>query len=72
MGNPQKTVSRIHIPYDPELFTELNTPTYQLTKMGKIQYTHPTGTHDDRFWAIGLPIWTISVPYKNTPIFKQS
>jgi hypothetical protein len=54
LGNPQKTVSKLHIPYDPELFTELNTPTYHLKKTGKIQYAHLKGTHDDRFWALAL------------------
>jgi len=49
-GNPQKTVSRLHIPYDPEL----NTPTYVLIKTGRIQYSHPRRTHDDRFWSIGM------------------
>jgi hypothetical protein len=39
----------LHIPYDPELLNELNTSTYQLAKSGKINYSHPTGTHDDRF-----------------------
>ena len=68
LGNPQKTISRLHIPYDPELYTELNTPTYNLSKTGKIQYSHPQGTHDDRFWAFCL----VFNNYKEnrTPIVK--
>ncbi|MCB2141230.1 hypothetical protein KQH27_00820 [bacterium] len=61
LGNQQKTISRLHIPYDPELYTELNTPTYNLSKTGKIQYSHPQGTHDDRYWAIALVLYKIKM-----------
>jgi len=27
---------------------------YELTKTGKITYSHPEGTHNDRFWALAL------------------
>ena len=42
------------IPYDRELIGELNVERYELTKTGHIQYSHPEGTHDDRFWAVCL------------------
>ena len=45
-----------HIPYDQDLFNELNTPFFSLSKSGKIQYGHGSGTHDDMFWAIGLSL----------------
>ena len=67
LGNHQITVSRFHIPYDPEPFTELNTLTYNLTKIGKIQYTHQQGTHDDRFWAICLHL--VDKNNSNKPIW---
>lgn len=67
LGNHQITVSRFHIPYDPELFAELNTLTYNLTKIGKIQYTHQQGTHDDRFWAICLHL--VDKNNSNKPIW---
>ena len=53
-GNPKTTQSILHKPYDPELFTELSTLTYQLKKTVKIQYAHLKGTHDDRFWVLAL------------------
>ena len=47
----------LHIPYDPELFAELNVERYELSKTGKIHYNHPEGTHDDRFWALALAVY---------------
>ena len=41
----------LHIPYDPELFAELNVERFELGKSGKILFNHPQGTHDDRFRA---------------------
>jgi phage FluMu gp28-like protein len=48
------TEKRLHIPYDSNLIAELNTERYELTKDGKTHFSHPTGTHDDRFWALAL------------------
>jgi phage FluMu gp28-like protein len=45
---------RLKIPYDPELIAELNIEHYELTKEGKIKFSHPEGTHDDRFWSLAL------------------
>ena len=47
----------LRIPYDRSLLDELNTEKYELTKIGKITYSHPEGTHDDRFWALALAIY---------------
>jgi len=44
----------LHLPYDRHLLDELNTETYTLTKTGAIALEHPTGTHDDTFWALAL------------------
>ena len=48
------TEKHLFVPYDSELIAELNIENYQLTKDGKIQLSHPQGTHDDRFWALAL------------------
>lgn len=45
---------RLGIPYDGELVAELNVEQYELTKEGKTKFSHPLGTHDDRFWALAL------------------
>jgi phage FluMu gp28-like protein len=50
------TDQTLHIPYHRETLTELNTPTYHLTRQGTIQYDHPPGTHDDTFWATALAL----------------
>jgi len=47
----------LHIPYDPELFAELNVERYELSKSGKLLFNHPEGTHDDRFWALALSVY---------------
>jgi hypothetical protein len=48
------TEKRLYIPYDSELIAELNTERYELAKDGKTRFSHPEGTHDDRFWALAL------------------
>lgn len=67
-GNPQPLTPHLHIPYDPDLYAELNTPTYQLTPEGKIHYNHPPGTHDDRFWALALAVQAAIDKNKGKPI----
>ena len=47
----------LHIPYDPDLFAELNIERFELGKSGKILFNHPEGTHDDRFWATALSVY---------------
>jgi phage FluMu gp28-like protein len=47
---------RVHIPYDPELMNEMNSERYELTKTGQIKFSHPSGTHDDRMWALALAV----------------
>lgn len=44
------------IPYDWDLINELNIERYELTKTGQIQFSHPSGTHDDRLWAVALAV----------------
>jgi hypothetical protein len=47
----------LHIPYDPELFTELNVERFELGASGKLLFNHPEGTNDDRFWALTLAVY---------------
>jgi len=53
---------RFLIPYQLELANELNIERFQLTKTGKIQYSHPDGTHDDRTWALALALYSTRGP----------
>jgi len=56
-GNPVSLRPRLHIPFDVDLFHELNVERYELAKTGKILFNHPDGTHDDRFWAVALSVY---------------
>jgi len=56
-GNPYTLRPLIHIPYDADLFHELNVERYELSKTGKLLFNHPEGTHDDRFWALALAVY---------------
>jgi len=56
-GNPTSLRPILHIPFDPDLFHELNVERYELGKTGKILFNHPEGTHDDRFWAVALAVY---------------
>ncbi|RJS76249.1 hypothetical protein CW667_05695 [Candidatus Bathyarchaeota archaeon] len=47
----------LKIPYDPELIAELNIERFELTKEGKIRFSHPQGAHDDRFWSLALAVY---------------
>ncbi|MHA1972504.1 MAG: hypothetical protein ACTSW1_05915, partial [Candidatus Hodarchaeales archaeon] len=51
----------LHIPYHPDLFSELNVERYELSKTGKILFNHPEGTHDDRFWALALATYAVEM-----------
>ncbi len=41
----------------PNLFTELEQFTYKISEQGKIQYSAPTGKHDDEVYSLGLAVW---------------
>ena len=68
--HPQTLTPHLHIPYDPETLNQLNTPTYSLTKTGRLQLTHPENTHDDTFWAIALATHQTTQRPANTPVFR--
>jgi phage FluMu gp28-like protein len=48
---------RVLIPYQLELANELNIERFELTKGGQVQFSHPSGTHDDRLWALALAVY---------------
>ena len=54
---PAKLRPILHIPYDPDLFYELNVERFELGKTGKLLFNHPEGTHDDCFWALALAVY---------------
>jgi len=43
-------------PYPSDYVTELNRERFQLNKDGTFVFSHPTGTHDDTFWATALAV----------------
>jgi len=61
---------RILFPYELDFLQELNVERFELTKSGQIQFSHPNGTHDDRFWAFALAVFaTKTTPF---PQLKRS
>ena len=53
-----QTINTIIDSYDEikieKILDELNTERYELTETGKINFSHPDGTHDDRLWPHAL------------------
>jgi hypothetical protein len=60
---------RLKIPYDSDLIAEPNIEGFELTKEGKIKFSHPEGTHDDRFWSLALCIYAAREPPRKEPTF---
>ncbi len=48
---------RLQIPYDSELINEMNVERSELTQTGQLQFSHPSGTHDDMLWALALAVF---------------
>jgi len=53
----EMTGGNLWVPYDEHLINELNTERFMLTKTERIRFSHPEGTHDDRFWALALAVY---------------
>jgi phage FluMu gp28-like protein len=53
---------RVLFPYELDFLQELNVERFELTKSGQIQFSHPSGTHDDRFWAFALAVYASRTP----------
>jgi len=47
-------------PYRSDYVTELNRERFQLSKDGTFAFSHPTGTHDDTFWATALAVSAVT------------
>jgi hypothetical protein len=61
---------RVLFPYELDFLQELNVERFELSKSGQILFSHPSGTHDDRFWAFALAVFaTKTAPY---PQLKRS
>ena len=61
---------RVLFPYELDFLQELNVERFELSKSGQILFSHPAGTHDDRFWAFALAVFaTKTAPY---PRLKRS
>jgi hypothetical protein len=57
-----------------DLLDELNAERYELTKTGRIAFSHPEGTHDDRFWALALAVYAVEKtgPTPSKPIARST
>jgi hypothetical protein len=68
------TEGALRMPFDRDLLAELNAERYELTKMGRIAFSHPEGTHDDRFWALALAVYAAekAAPTPSKPIARTT
>lgn len=66
------TEGRLRVPFGLDLLDELNVERYELTKTGRIAFSHPDGTHDDRFWALALAVYAAekAPPAPQRPVAK--
>lgn len=59
----QRMINRqIAIPYEQTRLNErfvaqLNVEKFEITKEGRIKFSHPSGTHDDMLWAFALAVY---------------
>lgn len=63
----------LHIPRDSDLINEMSNERCQLSKTGQLQFSHPSGTHDDRLWALALAVYAArnEIPHY-TPVATTS
>jgi phage FluMu gp28-like protein len=47
----------LHFQRDSDLMNEMAAERYELSKTGQLQFSHPSGTHDDRLWALALAVY---------------
>src|SRR6266705_2092061 len=47
----------VHFRRDADIIREMSAERFQLTKTGQLQFSHVTGTHDDRLWAFALAVY---------------
>jgi len=54
---PADARRRFELPYDQQVQAELNVVQWEQTKGSEVYtFSHPEGSHDDRFWAIALAV----------------
>ncbi|MFP3985799.1 MAG: hypothetical protein ACLFU9_07560 [Candidatus Bathyarchaeia archaeon] len=46
--------NRLALPYRRRLCTQINEQQYAYSKTGHLQFSHPTGSHDDMLWSLAL------------------
>jgi len=47
----------VHLPFDRELMNELNVERFGLEVTGRLKFSHPPGTHDDRLSAFAIAVY---------------
>ncbi len=57
-------------PYDPDLIEELHCEQYSLTKSGSYVFSHPEGSHDDRFWSLALAVAAAKSQASGIPVSR--
>jgi phage FluMu gp28-like protein len=61
---------RVLFPYELDFLQELHVERFELSKSGKVLFSHPDGEHDDRLWAFALAVFaTKTTPF---PQLKRS
>lgn len=48
---------RLKMPYHRRLAEQINEQQYAYGKSGHLQFSHPTGSHDDMLWALALGVY---------------
>jgi phage FluMu gp28-like protein len=61
--------SRLAIPYNRQLCTQINEQQYAYSKSGHLQFSHPTNSHDDMLWALALSCMAAKEPLRKEPAF---
>jgi len=62
----------VHIPYDTEFMNELNVERFGLEITGRLKFSHPPGTHDDRLWAFALAVYYARLEPTEYPSRRRS
>jgi hypothetical protein len=57
--------------FDEALYHELNTERYELTKTGRIQFNHPDGTPDNRFWVTALAVLASTLQFREKMLLLE-
>lgn len=64
--------SRFEFPYDADLIEELHGQQFKVMKSGKYTFLHPSGSHDDRFWAVALAVFAAEKEPGPSPIVART